>query len=170
MDQNNFVEFNRQDICVINRVNIDDFVTRAIESPMKKYRYCLHHAPCDTLHEMIIVTTRQDIKYPDKHLNTTESNIILKGKLLVVLFSDEGKINETFILEPENTFYYRCERNQYHMTIPLSDVAVYIEIKEGPFTKETNIFPDWAPKRTDLDAIKVFNKKIESDAIKKMEK
>lgn len=31
------------------------------------------------------------------------------------------------------------------MTVALSDAAVDYEVKSGPFTEQTNIFPDWAP-------------------------
>ncbi len=40
---------------------------------------------------------------------------------------------------------YRVNASVYHMTVALSDAAVDYEVKSGPFTEQTNIFPDWAP-------------------------
>lgn len=164
--RNSFVEFSETRNCLIRQEQIEEWIQKALNNPLKKYRFCLHQNPENTLHEMVIVTTKYDIKYPDKHKNTTESNIILRGKLLVVLFSEEGNIQSSFILDPENIFYYRCEKNQYHMTLPLTDTAVYIEIKEGPFDEHSNVFPDWAPDRVDEKSVRRFNDEIKAKAVK----
>ena len=170
MQKNTWVEFSKEESCFITRGFIESLIQKALENPLKKYRYCLHQNPESTLHEMVIVTTKSDMKYPDKHMETTESNVILEGKLLVVLFRENGEIQKTFVLEPDNVFYYRCEKNQYHMTIPLSDVAVYIEIKEGPFNEKSNVYPAWAPNRKDMGKLKAFNEKIKTAAMKMLEK
>lgn len=160
MLKNDFVEFCQNESCFITEELIDELEHKAINHPLKKYRYCLHQNPESSLHEMIIVTTKYDMKYPDKHLYTTESNIILRGKLLVVFFDEKGVIEDAFVLDPDNIFYYRCEKNKYHMTIPLTDIAVYIEIKEGPFDEKSNEFPDWAPDRNDAEKMRAFNENV----------
>ncbi len=170
MQKNGCAEFSENESCFVTRKFIDTLKQKALHNPSKKYRYCLHQNPESTLHEMVIVTTKQDMKYPDKHMDTTESNIILEGKLLVVFFRENGEIQNTFVLEPDNTFYYRCERNQYHMTIPLTDVAVYVEIKEGPFNENSNVYPAWAPDKDDIDRMKAFNEKVKEYAMKELAK
>ena len=170
MPKDNYAEFSRDESCFITKSMIDLFIQKAQKNSLKKYRYCLHQNMESTLHEMVIVTTKYDMKYPDKHMNTTESNIILEGKLLVVFFEDDGEIKKTFVLDPNNLFYYRCEKNQYHMTIPLTDVAVYIEIKEGPFDDNSNIYPDWVPERNDADDVRAFNEDVKRRAIEFMKK
>lgn len=162
---NNYAEFCQKESCFITKDFIKELEQRAQANTLKKYRFCLHQNPESTLHEMIIVTTKDDMKYPDKHIETTESNIILKGKLLVVFFGEKGNIQKVFILDPEQLFYYRCEKNQYHMTIPLTDVAIYVEIKEGPFHDKSNIFPEWAPDRNDLKSMRIFNEEIKRRAL-----
>lgn len=163
-------EFSENESCFITKGFIEALKQKALQNPLKKYRYCLHQNPTSTLHEMVIVTTKYDMKYPDKHMETTESNIILEGKLLVVFFRENGEIQKTFVLDPDNIFYYRCERNQYHMTIPLTDVAVYVEIKEGPFTGNSNVYPAWAPDKNDINRMKEFNEKVKKYAMKQLAK
>lgn len=165
MSDNNLTEFCQEESCFVTQEKVDKLIENALTNPLKKYRYCLHQNPECTLHEMIIVTTKHDLKYPDKHMYTTESNIILRGKLLVILFSEAGDIQKSFILDSEKIFYYRCEKNQYHMTVPLTDIAVYIEIKEGPFDEKSNVFPMWAPDRQDREGMVSFNKRIKEKAL-----
>lgn len=162
---NRYAEFSKEESCFITKDFIQELVQKALTNPMKKYRFCLHQNSESTLHEMIIVTTKDDIKYPDKHMHTTESNIILSGKLLVIFFEENGEIQNVFTLDSEGIFYYRCERNQYHMTIPLTDVAVYVEIKEGPFDDKSNVFPKWAPQRNDKKNMIIFNEEIKKKAL-----
>lgn len=170
MVQSSFAEFCQDESCFVTSQLIDNLIQKALDHPLKKYRFCLHHNQESTLHEMVIVTTKYDMKYPDKHLYTTESNILLKGKLLVVFFEENGEIQKAFIMESEDLFYYRCGKNQYHMTIPLTDVAVYIEIKEGPFNEKSNVYPKWAPKREEKDEMKAFNEDIKKRAIEFIKK
>ena len=165
MSENCFAEFSADETCFVSNKLVDELIQKALDHQKKKYRYCLHQKAEDTLHEMVIVTTREDMKYPDKHMETTESNIILRGKLLVVLFGESGAMQEAFILDPEDMFYYRCKKDQYHMTIPLTDVAVYIEIKEGPFDEKSNTFPAWAPDRNNEDEVRAFNKEVAEKAM-----
>lgn len=162
---NNYAEFCQEESCFVTKDFLEELEQRAHDNLLKKYRFCLHQNPESTLHEMIIVTTKDDMKYPDKHMETTESNIILKGKLLVVFFGEDGEIQKVFILDPEDLFYYRCEKNQYHMTIPLTNVAVYVEIKEGPFQNNSNIYPEWAPDRNDMEGMRIFNEEIKRKAL-----
>lgn len=160
-----YAEFSKKESCFVTKNLMKELVQKALDNPLKKYRFCLHQNPESTLHEMVIVTTKDDMRYPDKHLGTTESNIILSGKLLVVFFGEEGEIQRVFVLDPEELFYYRCEKNQYHMTIPLTDVAVYVEIKEGPFDDKSNVFPKWAPERSDMESMRVFNEEMKRKAM-----
>lgn len=56
------------------------------------------------------------------------------------------------------------------MTIPLTEMAVYIEIKEGPFDENTNVFPNWAPDRNNQDSMRSFNEDVKRQAMKFIEK
>lgn len=170
MTQNSFAEFCNDESCFVTKDLQERLVQKALNHPLKKYRYCLHQNPESTLHEMVIVTTKYDMKYPDKHMYTTESNIILRGALLVIFFDEDGEIQKAFIMKPDGMFYYRCGTNQYHMTIPLTDVAVYIEIKEGPFDEKSNVYPEWAPERDNKDKLKVFNQEIKKRAMELIKK
>lgn len=152
-------------------IRIDDRVIRELKekagkNESGKYRLCLQHSPQDLLHEMFIVRRKGDYGRPDKHLHTTESHTIIDGAMLVILFEDDGRIQEVFELSMECFHTYRIDTNIYHMQIPLTEQVVYYEIKLGPFTEDTNIFPDWAPEANDKEKVSIFMKKMEEEIAK----
>ena len=94
------------------------------------------------------------------HLHTTESHTIIDGAMLVILFENDGQIKEVFELSAERYQTYRIDTNVYHMQIPLTDQVVYYEIKLGPFTKETNIFPEWAPAPEEKEKVLEYMREL----------
>lgn len=157
------VSFNQDAIVKIDNNIISELKTRAAKNESGKYRFCLQHSPKDLLHEMFIVRRKGDYGRPDKHLHTTESHMIIDGAMLVVLFEDDGQIREVFKLSKECFHTYRIDTNIYHMQIPLSEQVVYYEIKSGPFTEDTNIFPKWAPEANDKKKVAAFMKELEEE-------
>lgn len=121
----------------------------------------MQHSSEDRLHEMFIVRSKGDYGRPDMHLHTTESHTIIDGAMLVILFENDGRIKEVFELSAEGYQTYRIDTNIYHMQIPLTDQVVYYEIKLGPFTEDTNIFPEWAPAPEDKGKVFEFMRELE---------
>lgn len=150
------VQFNPNKVVKINQRLICELKERAKKNPDKRCRFCMQHSSNDNLHEMIIVRCKGDYIRPDKHLYTTESHTIIDGAMLVILFKEDGRIDEVFELSKENYFSYRIDENIYHMQIPLTELVVYYEVKLGPFTDESNCFPEWAPEDTDVEGSKIY--------------
>ena len=131
-------------------MRIDDLVKKALLSDEGKYRLCLHPDDQNMLHESIIVTTKNDHShFIHKHMETSEFNMIIRGKLLIVLFDEVGNISQAFVLEAGKKLLFRINSNQYHLAVPLTDIVVFLETKQGPFRKEKNILPIWACGGTD---------------------
>ncbi len=155
------VFFNQDRLIKINDHVIRELKEKAKESISGRYRLCLQHSPQDKLHEMYIVRSRGDYGRPDKHLYTTESHTIVDGAMLVLLFEEDGQIKEIFELSKKSYHTYRIDTNTYHMQIPLTEQVVYYEVKLGPFTEKSNIFPAWAPEPQDVQKVAEFMKKLE---------
>lgn len=156
----NQVQFNQNSLIKINARMIEELKEKAKESENGRYRLCLQHSPQDKLHEMFIVRSKDDYGRPDKHEHTTESHTIIDGEMLVVLFEDDGRLKEVFKLSKEDWHTYRIDVNTYHMQIPLTEQVVYYEVKLGPFTEETNIYPQWAPDTRDQKEAAEFLKTL----------
>lgn len=154
------VYFNQNELIKIDKEVIVALKAKAKKNASGKYRLCMQHSSEDKLHEMFIVRSKGDYGRPDMHLHTTESHTIIDGAMLVILFENDGQIKEVFELSAERYQTYRIDTNVYHMQIPLTDQVVYYEIKLGPFTKETNIFPEWAPAPEEKEKVLEYMREL----------
>lgn len=154
------VFFNQNELIKINGELIHEIKEKAKISSNGRYRLCMQHSPHDSLHEMYIVRSKGDYGRPDKHLHTTESHTIVDGAMLIVLFEDDGEIKDVFELSQRNYHTYRIDTNIYHMQIPLTEQVVYYEVKLGPFTDKSNIFPEWAPTPQEEYKVMTFMEEV----------
>lgn len=123
----------------------------------RRYRLCMHDSPDNALQEMFICRHIGDYCRPDKHFNIPESHTIIEGSEAIILFDDFGGILDLFILDRSDGYLsYRIDNGVYHMTVPLTECAVDLEVKLGPFKSKNNIFPKWAPEAGDEPAVQAF--------------
>ncbi len=159
------VDFSTGDIVKVHSRQLETFQDIAKGNREKqRYRLCLQDSPDNKLQDMILCRTRGDYTPPDKHYDCPESHTILQGTEAIVLFSDEGAIIDAFLLDREKGYLsYRINASLYHMTIPITDVAIDYEVKLGPFSSTSNIYPDWAPDGSNKDEATIFLNKIENE-------
>ena len=156
------VDFSIGDIVKVHSMKLEKFKEHALNNTKKRYRWCNHKAPDSVMQDMFLCRTRGDYSRPDKHINMPESHTIIEGREAIVLFTDEGDICDAFILDRDGGYLsYRINSDIYHMTIPLTEIAIDYEVKLGPFTPDTNIFPEWAPKECEYDKAMRFLQEIE---------
>jgi cupin fold WbuC family metalloprotein len=158
---NQEVYFNQEKIIKVDSNTIEGLKSKAKVNASGKYRLCMQHNSQDNLHEMFIVRKKGDYCRPDKHLYTTESHTIVDGAMLVIIFEEDGQIKELFELSKDKYHTYRIDTNMYHMQIPLTEQVVYYEVKLGPFTDKSNIFPEWAPEPHDTEKVTAYMKELD---------
>lgn len=150
---NDFLHLSKHDIkFLVNKKNLLN----------KKSRICFHKNEGSKIHEMLIVHKTGAYVRPHKHTNKTESFILLKGKLRVIIFNNKGKILKTINMGPissSNVFYYKMQKSYFHSFIIDRD-SYFFEITKGPFRVNETIFPEWAPLETDKNEIKKFQKSV----------
>jgi len=108
-------------------------------------RLCLHDTTDASFHERIILQHRANYYRPHKHPEKGVSYHIIEGSMGVLVFDENGNVTDAQVLEPHNSFLYRVGPDVYRVTIPLSDLVIYQESKVGPFLRDENVFPLWAP-------------------------
>lgn len=155
---NKHVDFSKEDVVIIQNSQLGQFMEQAAaNTDNAKYRFCMHDSPDNKLQEMFIVRKKGDYCRPDRHAHIPETHIIMRGEEAVVLFDENGKIlNIIFLGEKEGVLAYRINAPVYHMTVTLSDWAIDYEVKPGPFNREVNEFPDWAPENEKPDKIEKY--------------
>jgi cupin fold WbuC family metalloprotein len=129
----------------------------ALESPMRRARYCLHQSDEDLVHEMIIALARDCLFKPHKHRAKAESYHMIQGRMVFIMFDDEGKPIRVALLTPPGQggmIAFRIAESIYHAVLPLDELVVYQETTSGPFVKDEATVAPWAPN--DIDELRRF--------------
>ena len=141
------VLFADEPVVTVDKGWIDFLKAKALGNERKRIRLCTHKDLHDSVHEMFIIHTKHTYVRPHKHLRG-ESFHLIDGCADVVLFDEVGEIAEIIRLgdyASGHTFYYRLFDPCYHTLIVRSDVVVFHEAKQGPFTPSETTFAPWAP-------------------------
>lgn len=128
-----------------------------------KCMLCLHNDERANMHEMINVYAKGEYIRPHCHPKKTETKIVFEGKMLVVLFDQNGDIRDEIVLSDDKKDYFmiRIEKGIIHCNIPLSDVIFY-EAITGPYMgNDDSVFPAWAPETDNKEEILKLYTKLE---------
>ena len=103
---------------------------------------------------------------PHRHLNPAKDEIflLLRGKVAVFLFDEEGNITEKTILNPkEGAYGAEIKAGTWHGLLVLESGSVIYEIKQGPFAPlaPENLAP-WSPEAEDTEGVKKYLEWLES--------
>lgn len=161
-NMNKHVDFSNKDVVTVQYNQLEQFIAQSeSNTDNPKYRFCMHDSPDNRLQEMFIVRKKGDYCMPDRHGSIPETHIIMRGEEAVVLFDEDGQVlNVIFLSENADVLAYRINASIYHMTVTLSEWAIDYEVKPGPFTRETNEFPNWAPSYEEPDKVERFMERI----------
>jgi len=143
---------NTDDIAVIGPEWIEQLKQIAMASPMKRARVCLHRSDDDQVHEMIIALARDCLFQPHRHPFKSESFHMIFGRLIVVLFKNDGTPMRSLLLSPPGqggVICYRLCVPTFHAVFPLDEVVVFHEVTNGPFVKNDAVLANWAPQSQD---------------------
>ena len=149
---NNEVLFSSENIVKVDAVNINDLKERARLNPRKRVRLCAHKTIDESIHEMLIVHEKSCYVRPHKHINKVESFHIIEGEVDILLFDENGRINNLIPMgdfASERIFFYRLPPSYFHTLVINSEVLVFHEITNGPFNPDDTVWADWAPAETE---------------------
>ena len=70
-----------------------------------------------------------------RHRHTAETYILIRGKIKVIFYDNEGKITEEATLDPKCGKYgINIPENQWHTIDVLESGSVIFEVKDGPYS------------------------------------
>lgn len=143
-------------IRIIDSSLSDKIKEEAKSSPRKRKNYNFHELN-ETYQRFLNVLCRSTYVRPHKHTNPpkAETFLILEGKIAFLIFSEEGVLLESHILEAGGPKYgIDILPGVWHSLVCLSDTAVCFEGKHGPYNPATDKdFAKWAPHENSEDAI-----------------
>lgn len=138
---------------LINQELIDSLCIESAYWGRRNIRICMHRAPTDNHHEMIILEREGHYFPPHRHFSKGETLHIIEGELGVIGFDSVGNITFSTVLGRDGDMIAHFAPDQWHLTIPINDPVIYHESKPGPFLGDDDrAFAFWAPRREDKEA------------------
>jgi len=148
--------------CITKKdIEVEKSFSKKIDN--NRSRICFHQSNSDLIHEMIITFHKNSYVQPHKHLNKTESYLVINGEIDLIFFHDDGTIKERVSLgeyNSNNPFYLRSISDEWHTIIIKSQFATILEITNGPFVANDCVFAEWAPEPSNTAGIFTFIKSL----------
>ncbi|MFA6189467.1 MAG: WbuC family cupin fold metalloprotein [Sulfuricurvum sp.] len=151
----------------INSDDMQNLITLAKKNTRERVRFCSHSSADEIVHEMFIVHPKDAYVRPHKHINKSESMIVLEGEVDYIIFDEYGNISDIESMgdyKSGKTFYTRINSEEYHSLVIHSEWLVFLEITKGPFNKEETLFAPWSPIESESEEIKAFMNKLKDDS------
>ena len=154
MDPSN--ERNFTNVEFISQQMLDRLSLQAKQSPRLRKNYNFHASNADICHRLLNAMEPDSYIQPHRHLsiNKDESLVVLRGKVGMIVFADDGSIRETARLEPTgNVMMANIPHGTFHTLVSLDGPCVFFEAKAGPFipVSQEEKAP-WAPPEGDAAA------------------
>ena len=119
---------------IINKELLDEITRQAKESPRLRMNYNLHDSLDAKTQKLLNALEPGTILPIHRHPNTTETYLLLRGKLNVILYNDKKEVLETMHLDTANGNYgLDIPAGQWHSIEVLESGTVILEVKDGPY-------------------------------------
>ena len=115
-----------------------------------RLRLCAHETVNESVHEMFIVHPKGAYIPPHKHLEKSESILVLDGEVEYFTFSDDGVVNQRISMgdyRSGKSFFFRLQKPLFHSMLIVSETLTFLEITKGPFKSDDTIEAPWAPNK-----------------------
>lgn len=137
----------------INETFISTTSEKAKINPRRRQNFNFHKENSATLQRMLNALELDTYIQPHKHENPdkVEAFFVLRGRILVVEFDDEGNITEHIILDSHiGNYGAEIAPRIWHTIICLEASSVAYEVKDGPYNAAADKnFAPWAPTEGD---------------------
>ena len=139
----------------------EQLIIQAQQSPRKRSHHNLHKELNEPVQRLCIALLKGTYVRPHHHPqnNKWELMLALRGTVCLIIFDENGAILEKHTLSSgESLSGIELEPNTWHTVVPLSDDAVILEVKEGPYTPtQESDFAPWAPKEGEQQAERILH-------------
>jgi len=140
---------------IINSQLIDDVREKALNAPRKRLNYNFHELG-ETYQRFLNILCKGTYVRPHRHTTPpkAETFLILEGKISFLIFSDDGNVIESHVLEAGGPNYgIDILPGVWHSLVCLSETAVCFEGKHGPYNPASDKdFAEWAPIENSKEA------------------
>lgn len=169
----NQVYYAENPLVKVGNKNIKFLKDRLIRENLQRIRLCAHNDVNDAVHEMFIVLKKDTYIRPHKHLNKSESFHLIEGIADIIVFDDNGNVQEIIKMadyQSPQEMYYRMNVAYFHTVVVLSDFLVFHETTQGPFRKSDTVYAPWAPDESDIAAVRAYKGQLKNSVEKFLKK
>ena len=119
---------------VIDKQLLDTVSEQAKASPRLRMNYNFHQSLDEKCHRFLNAVEPGTEVPIHKHPTKDETFVLLRGRVRVNTYNDDGTVIESVVLCPEEGFYgVDIPKNAWHNVECLESGSVFFEAKEGPF-------------------------------------
>lgn len=127
---------------ILNKSILDTTSQKAIESPRLRMNYNIHESFDDVVQRMFNALEPNTVVPIARHPYSSETLIMLRGRLRVLIYNDNKEIIEDIIIaHNSDNFGYHIPKGIWHKVESLEHGTVCFETREGPYmpVEETDI-------------------------------
>ena len=119
---------------IIGKNLLDEVSEQTKESPRLRMNYNFHQSLDDKCHRFLNAVEPGTMVDIHRHPTKDESFVLLRGRVRVNTYNDDGTVIDSEILCPEEGLYgVDIPKNVWHNVESLESGSVFFECKEGPF-------------------------------------
>ena len=119
---------------IIDGTLLNEVSEEAKESPRLRMNYNFHQSLEDKCHRFLNAVEPGTVVPIHRHPTKDESFVLLRGKVKVCTYNDDGSIKECVVLNPEEGRYgVDIPKGVWHKVESLESGSCFFECKEGPF-------------------------------------
>lgn len=123
---------------LINECLLDELSAIARENPRLRMNHNFHEGPNSKAQRLLNALEPGTVLPVHRHRHTAETYYLLRGRLRVVYFNDDGGESASEILDPQcGSYGVHIRAGQWHTVEVLSSGTVIFEVKDGPYTPLT---------------------------------
>ncbi len=157
-----------QNICetmkIIDEQLLNETQAKAMKSPRLRMNYNFHEQLDDPINRLLNAMEPGTYLRPHRHLNPAKDEIflLLRGKVAVFLFDEQGNVTKLQIFSPKEGVYgAEIPAGIWHGLLVLESGTVIYEIKQGPYAPlaEENLAP-WSPKAEETDKAQKYMNRL----------
>ena len=119
---------------VIDKNLLDKVSAQAKTSPRVRMNYDLRNSPEDKSQRMLNALELGTVMPIHRHHASSETVVILRGKICWIFYDDSGKETERVVLDANGDLrMLNVEKDRWHSLICLESDSVLYESKDGPY-------------------------------------
>ena len=119
---------------IIDTNLLDALTEQAKASPRLRMNYDLRNTPDDQSQRMLNALEPGTVMSIHRHRNTSETVVVLRGKVKWLYYNDKGELTDTILVEAGGDICgLSVPKGQWHSLECLETGSVILECKDGPW-------------------------------------